>query len=255
MTSGPACVLFPFVTAPANTAEPARCPVPLQDRPPPLSDPTATGTPRLLRLVRTLIVFGKTLTVSLRGNPSAKTVHDVGFRFGTFTVALILARITRALRLAVALEAKLLLRLGRPEPVRTPQGTPSKPSSPRAPSKPRTSRPKAPQPTDPDSLTIPTAEEIAEQLRTRPVHAVFLEICSNLGIVPADGLWNDIACALTEHGGSFPALWKDATKRIHASHSAVVNVPFVRTKLPEVWKFPLPTPTAAATLAAATGPP
>ena len=122
-----------------------------------------------------------------------------------------LARITRGLLLAEALQAKLARRADRPDPVRTPYAS-REPSSPRKPRSPRT----APQPNSEDSLfaSLPTAEEIAEQLRTRPVHAVLHEICSNLGIMPSDKLWRDIVNVLTENHGSFLKLWNDALDRI-----------------------------------------
>ena len=113
-----------------------------------------------------------------------------------------LARITRGLLLAEALQAKLARRVDRPDPVRTPYAS-REPSSPRKPRSPRTA---TQQPNTENSLlaSLPTTEEIAEQLRTRPVHAVLHEICSNLGIMPSDTLWRDIVDVLTENHGQLP---------------------------------------------------
>ncbi len=197
------------VTAAANTAEPAHHPDPPQDRP---AAPLSTRTTRLLGVLHALIAFGKQVAGALQSDPlDAEARFGVIHRFGTLRIKLMLARITRGLLLAEALEAKLALRADRPDPVRTPRA-PREPSSPRKPRSPCTN---TPQPNDAESLlaSLPTAEEIAEQLRTRPVHAVLHEICSNLGIMPSDTLWRDIVNVLTENRGSFLKLWNDALDR------------------------------------------
>ena len=136
-----------------------------------------------------------------------------------------LARITRGLLLAEALQAKLALRVDRPDPVRTPR-TSREPSSPRKPRSPRTATP--PPNTDGSLLaSLPTAEEIAEQLRTRPVHAVLHEICSNLGIMPSDTLWRDIVNVLTENRGSFLKLWNDALDRCAITNFIPPDTPII----------------------------
>lgn len=44
-----------------------------------------------------------------------------------------------------------------------------------------------------------------------PIHAILHEICSDLRLVPADPLWDEINAAL--RGAGFLARWKDAMKR------------------------------------------
>ena len=64
----------------------------------------------------------------------------------------------------------------------------------------RNPRAKTPNPRADESVStlvaLPTPEEIAELLRRRPVHAVLIDICSDLGIVTADPMWIELRCAL-----------------------------------------------------------
>jgi hypothetical protein len=50
---------------------------------------------------------------------------------------------------------------------------------------------------------MPTAEQIAARVRTRPIGAVISEICLNLGIKRGHPLWNEICDAVIEFGGNF----------------------------------------------------
>ena len=244
------------MTAPAHIAEPPPNPDPSQDlvtchityriidqalrqQPDPATDPRApaiapapTRILRLLGVLRVLITFGTHLAATLKANPCSATVRTIGTRFGAFNTAVILARITRALQLAQALEAKLAPHADRPDPApRT--AAPFRTSSPQRPRQPR--RPVTPQPTLPQDdagailAALPTAEELAQQLRTRPVHAVLIDICNDLGICPSDPLWNDIDRVLMDYNGSFLRLWKDQQKRFQAALHKLIppNVRFV----------------------------
>ena len=268
-------VLFPFVTAPALLAElppspdPTQGPVichityqmmeqalahardPVTDPRAPAIAPAPTRILHLLGVVRALIAFGNQLAATLRANPPTDTIRNIGTRFGTVTVAIILARITRGLRLAAALEAKFAPRANRPDPAQQPTPrAPASASAPRQPRKPR--RPitaQAPLPqnsADAILAALPTAQEIAERLRTRSLAAVLQEICSDLGLVPADPLWRDVVNA----GGPFLAMWKDAMKRTAISNFIPPNVRFVWPKQPSLSDLAL-----AHAERAATGPP
>src|SRR5579872_6680316 len=68
--------------------------------------PSRTG--RLLGLVRKLIDYGKILAHTLQQRTTATTLFAVALHFGTRDIALILARISRGLLLADALEARLV---------------------------------------------------------------------------------------------------------------------------------------------------
>ena len=197
-----------------------------------------TRTIRLLGIVRSLITFGRELADKLKRDPSPETIRYAAVRFGPLNIALILERIIHGLRLAVALETKLALRANRPEPVRIPSPTLRKPHSP---------RPKAPQQKDPDSTALPTAEDIAQQLRRRPLHAVLLEICSNLGVLPSDPLWWEVTSTL--HTSGFLAFFNDIMKRCTFGNLFPPNVRLIWPKLPQ-WDL---RPFSAAS--ASTGPP
>ena len=240
----------PLVSATATLAAPAPTLDPRQDQAAadpraPAIAPAPTRILHLLGVVRALIAFGNHLAETLRANPSAGTIRNIGTRFGTLTVAVILARITRGLQLAAALEAKLAPRADRPDPA--PRAAASGSSQPRKPRRPITPNAARPQ-NDADAIlaALPTAEELAEQLRTRSLSAILFDICSDLGLAPADPLWRNVVDA----GGPFLAMWKDAMKRVAISNFIPPNVRFVWPKLPSLSDLAL-----ARAEQAATGPP
>src|SRR5271167_766513 len=77
------------------------------EAPAPTTQPSRSG--RLLSLVRKLIDYGRELAVTLRQRTAAEPFFAKAC-FGTTDLALILARIIRGLRLADALEARVLQR-------------------------------------------------------------------------------------------------------------------------------------------------
>ena len=184
----------------------------LPNRPDPSPDPASADAPtqsrtgRLLGLLRKLIDYGLELACSLQHNPAVATLVIVARHFGTRDIALILARITRALQLAGALEAKLVRR---PLPETTAQDFFRMPAD-RAP---RTGRKAAPRPGLPD---MPTAEDIAAALRDRPLGEVIADICHDLGIMPVHPLWGEIMMVVGEFGGSLVKLTKGFLKRLCA---------------------------------------
>lgn len=231
---------------PVSDQAPGAVPLPNPD---PHQDQASTRITRLLGVIHSLIAFGKHLTTVLQSQPSNDTLYAIVIRFGTTKFALIVARIAHAIRLAEALEAKLAPLADRPE--RQPAAPTQRASSPR---KPRDPRNAAPPPADAESILagLPTAEQIAEQLRTRPAHAVLLEIFSNLGILPSDPLWRDIVSAFEDIGGSFLKLWNDIRERTKITNfyppGTPIRFPKVLTNS-EIWER------RYATAEAATGPP
>ena len=212
-------------------------PDPPQDRPPAAGD-GPTSTPFLLGLVRKLIDYGRQLAATLRQPPPAASLPCSPHYAGTFDIGPILARIARGLHLAAALEARLLRR--------PPQKETPAPTCPSAPCRPRATRPAA-RPAaaaDPNLARLPTAEEIAAQVRRRPIGAVLVDICRDLGIVPAHPLWRELQLAIIANGGNLATLVKDVLGRIKASITGERDLT-------------LPAPLAASPLAAAsaTGPP
>ena len=196
------------MSAPPTAAGPTNRPDPHQDRPAAGADaPSRTG--RLLGLVRALIDYGRQLAATLQQRTAATNLADVTRNFGTIDIGEILARIARGLLRAAALETKLSSRLTRQ------QAVPAAPSA-RSPRKPHAARPadQSARAADPDLARLPTPEDIAAQVRRRPVGAVIADIFRDFGIVPSNPLWRELSLAIIEHGGNLATLFKDTFERI-----------------------------------------
>jgi hypothetical protein len=186
----------------------------------------ATQSGRLLGLVRRLIDFGRQLVTTLQNQPAPEAVAGITLCFGTINLALILARITRGLRLAAALEERI---------VRDPRGIDEphhRPALLRTPDSPRTSdslrtpaarspgsRPSRRQarPREDDAALLarlPTAGEIAEQVRHRAIGEVIADICRDLGITADHALWPELRDAIIRHEGNFAHLVRDMIQRV-----------------------------------------
>ena len=176
----------------------------------PETTPTPKAAPRvadgLVALVRRLVAFGQDLLETLqRGNTGFPPLPVVR-RFGTISLSLVIARITRGLLLAEALEARLLRRRPRPEPS-VPVDRPRRDPAPRRPCR-----------TDAEDdaeleAGLPTAEEIAARIRHRPVGAVLVEICRDLGIDTTHPLWRDIQKAIIFNGGNLATMLRQWLRR------------------------------------------
>lgn len=146
----------------------------------------------LITLVRRIIDHGRDLIAALQRQNTPTPSTPLARRFGSFDLALIIARITRGLLLATALESRLL---------RAPPARPRPPRPPSQSARPRTPRPQ-PQP-DADLLAnMPSAEAIAAQIRHRSAGAVIVDICRDLGIDTTHPLWPAIRDAIIGHNGS-----------------------------------------------------
>ena len=177
---------------------------PHQDRPAAGSDIIRRAT-RVLWLIRTLMDYGRQLANALRNATDEFDLGQIKCNFGTIDIARIIARITYGLRLAAALEERLMERLVHP-------------SAPRAASV-RRVRTAASRNTDggkPEATVfrLLTDAEIAAHVRQRPVGAVVSDICRFLGIVQADPLWPDITFAVLENGGSIIDLVMNTFRRM-----------------------------------------
>jgi hypothetical protein len=178
-----------------------------------------TDTPnrigRVLGVLRRLIDYGRHLASTVQQRAAAPGFSRFARPFGTADLAVILARIAAGLHRAATLESRLCQRAARgrdltPAPVRLP-----------APDQPRPSRQIAPpdhQPADPAVVPrlaedprlarLPTEAEIAAEVRRRPVGAVIVDICHDLGIRPGDcdrPFWDELCQAIIAYGGSLAA--------------------------------------------------
>jgi len=164
--------------------------------------PGAVG--RVLLLVRRLIDYGKQLAGTMQQRAATPGFAWFARSFGTADLALILARITAGLRRAAALEARLCARAARgrdltPSPIRLPAPRSGRKATPPADAKP------ADRTEDPRLARLPTEEEIAAEVRRRPVGAVIVDICLDLGIAPGDlnrAFWDELRWAIVMYGGS-----------------------------------------------------
>jgi hypothetical protein len=185
--------------------------------------PTRIG--RVLCLVRKLIDYGKELAATVQQRAAASGFVPFVRPFGTADLADILARITRGVRRAAALEARLSARAARGRdltvaPMRLPSARAQRPA-----------RQVTPPVVQPRPLTadhdahlahLPTEEEIAAEVRRRPIGAVIVDICGDLGIAPGDldrAFWDEINHAIMMYGGSLARLLGTLHSRLCASRS------------------------------------
>jgi hypothetical protein len=169
----------------------------------------------LLGVVRKLIDYGTFLAATLRQRGLGNHPDVQGRSFGTTNVTLILARIARGLLRAAALADRLhrsATRLDAPPPPRAPRARAAS-----AATEPRAPRRRAnPRHTDDDDALLahlPTPEQIAAEIRRRPIGEVIADICWDLGIVPAHPLWRELQDAIIREGGRYAALAIDIIKR------------------------------------------
>jgi hypothetical protein len=169
--------------------------------PAPTTEPSRAG--RLLDLVRRLIEYGKELATTLRQSSVTTDLAAAMRPFGTRDIALILARITCGLHRADALEARLVRGAARLDAEPRPRSVPAaaKPAS--AP------RRQAAPPAGSTLAHLPTPEQIAAEVRRRPIGAVIADICRDLGIMPSHPLWREVQLVVIRQGGSLARLVSD----------------------------------------------
>jgi hypothetical protein len=201
------------VAAPTTAPDPPRAAIAM---------PAAIG--RVLSVVRKLIDYGKQLAATVQQRAAAPGFALFARPLDAADLAVILARITNGLRRAAALEAMLCRRAARgrdltPAPIRLPAA--------RGPCLARQTTPPdaqpEPQPADPAQdprlARLPTEEEIAAEVRRRPVGAVIADICSDLGIAPGHldrAFWDELSGAIIIYGESLVGFLRDVHERLFA---------------------------------------
>jgi hypothetical protein len=188
--------------------------------------PGAIG--RVLGLVRKLIDYGRQLAETVQSRAAAPGFVQFARPFGTADLGVILARITCGLRRAAALEARLCRHAARgkdltPAPIRLPAARAPRAARPVAPADPRPEI----QPADPADgsrlARLPTEEQIAAAVRRRPIGAVIVDICCDLGIAPGHldrAFWDEIHHAIMMYGGSLTRFLNDLHERLWGFISA-----------------------------------
>jgi hypothetical protein len=154
---------------------------------------------QVLGVARTLIAYGKNLSETLNDHASQPhTLPFFGFVakiFVTKVIAVILARITRGLLRAAALEQRLQNRAARGRDIQPASVRPPSPRKRRA-AEPATS----PASHGPYRANLPTLAQIFAQDRRRPIRAILVDICLDLGIIPGQmdrASWNELVQDLT----------------------------------------------------------
>ncbi len=191
--------VFDAATAPAEALQP---------------DPDRAVPPRIgqvVGLLRTLVAYGRNLADTLRQHSAAPHLLPcftfVATTFATTDLALILARISRGLLRAAALEDRLRQRAARGQDLQQPAR--SRPASAR---NPRAAKPATRQhdpARDPSLASPPTLEQIAAEDRRRPIGAVLVDICLDLGIAPGQmdrATWDELSRAVIDYGGNLVTL-------------------------------------------------
>ncbi len=199
----------------ASATLPVASPAPDPDWAGPDALPRGTPAPdafprvgRLLWIVRRLVAFGTNLLATLQAGASAERQALAMLSFGTKDLALIIARIKCGLLRAAGLEVRLnrFVRRGRdlqPPPWR--MAMPRKRQVADAAPDGAATEAAAPPVCAEILARLPSAEEIAEQVRTRPIGVVISDICRDLGLPPGmmDGvLWRELSDAFADCGFS-----------------------------------------------------
>ncbi len=203
--------------APTN---PAKNAAPPREKPPGAVPPLAA---RLRHVIRILIDIGEQRLIAIKSQRlTAGQVQDTGHGFGTFNLSVIAARIMRGLRLARALDQRVIQTEAR---IDGPKPTP-KPRAPRPPRPPR--KPKLSEADDNAALLarLPTDREIAIMARRRPIGIVLGDICADLGIGPGhpqwQDLWHNLRGVIAACRGSLTPPFKRAFDRVAAAYREVV---------------------------------
>lgn len=161
----------------------------------------------LLGLIDRLCGFGHALTETLRRrDPADGPTAAIAWTFASLSLALILTRITRGLRIAEALQARIIRRarhLDAPSP--RVRGALKRSRPPRS--------PHAPHDEAAELANPPSAREIAERIRHKSIGNVIVEICRDLGIDREHPMWREVMEAIAANDGCHDNLLNILKKR------------------------------------------
>jgi hypothetical protein len=235
-------------------------PEPASQPDPDRADERESGARRFAGFLRRVINCGKQLVIAVRLRAHRPDFPRYTRPFGTNYLPHILRRIHAAIHRAIMLEERALQQDGvRPPPrdrVRAPSASAGKTraaarNDDAPPASKRTERPARPS-GDPHYADWPSREKLAAELRRRPIAAVLVDICRDLGITPHHPLWEEMSRVIAAHGGSVEALKNDADERWCSKRW--LEIPFTPPPLSTLVLWPAPW-SHPVTAAAATGPP
>lgn len=220
----------------------------------PATTPTETKPPltslaRFMTILHKLIDYGERLTNAFQRAGNMVDPADRFLHFGTTDLRLILARIKRGLLRARVLQMALqndptLLKdslYDYPDP-REPG---SHPPGPRP--APRHTRAEREEAENAALLArLPTAQEIAEQIRHRTPGDVLLDICLDLGLTPSHPLYMELSTLALVHAGNTVRVSSTFLNRLRNRHR------YAEAPEPQPPALPPPPPETASV---ATGPP
>jgi len=192
----------------------------------------------LLHAVRVLLGYGRHLSDTARQRAAAPSFTSVGVCFGTDRLSAILARVQRGILRAMALERVLLERAaaGRDidivqrrasppappaEPDESPADTQAAPPADAQPAEVPPARKPARRPSRPafwndPELFLPTLEDFVAEVRRRPIGRTIVDICLDLGVVPAvctGPFWDELFDIMQFFGGSLATLMRERWAR------------------------------------------
>jgi len=183
------------------------------------ANPTPTDRPsrsgRLLGLVRKLIGYGRELAATLHQRATAD-LFSVACDFGTRDLTLILASITRGLLRAAALQARLERSAARLDATTTTLPPFAGGGRGQGARQPHASQPVASTgAADSDLINLSLEEQIAAEVRRRPIGAVIADISRDLGIAADHPLWREIHLAIIIEGGNLVPVFRNVSQRVH----------------------------------------
>ena len=181
----------------------------------------------VLNVVRALIAYGRYFTATATTRVAVPQFATAAAIFGTYQLPVILHRMQRGIRRALALQRYLLARAARGRNLRfawpprialQPHHRP--PTMPRAKaSVPRAVPHKEPALLDddaPGACHLPTDEELDREVKRRPVGRTMAYICLDLGLAPGlceGAFWNQVEKVLRRYGGSLKRLYDVRDRR------------------------------------------
>lgn len=183
--------------------------------------PVPEGIEYVLMILHFLLAYGRHLSETLEQRATQRGFPLIARYFGTAQVQFILARISRGILRAMALERVLLARAGRGRDLgesRKPRAKPQAAQNPAEADKQKKSRP--PRQPDPDApldlANRPTIEQLEAQIRRRPVGRTLADICCDLGISSTlcDSRFGTVIYnAITWNRGNFVKYFREIRKR------------------------------------------